>query len=262
MTAPLTPEEREKTVAFIRETLAREPDAPPLRSLRFLLAELDRIRNLPREGDLEAIRDTERELERVKAERDEERREVDRLRELGARLEDHVPPTLDAALRERDAALAALAEATAPLGNQAQNFARVVGERNAALAELKKVKAERDNYRLNHDALGKSYDHAIEDKDAALAEAKALREALKPIVLLVKDYAYKAPEQVSLRDFLQAMGRLGAAAEAALAAHPEPALTADEVVRLHEEGTELRKEIERRLAPMKQGPFEPPEPKR
>lgn len=40
----MTQEEREKTLAFIRETLAREPDAHPLRSLRFLLTELDRVK--------------------------------------------------------------------------------------------------------------------------------------------------------------------------------------------------------------------------
>lgn len=61
-----------------------------------------------------------------------------------------------------------------------ETAARRLAEACTALAEAKKAAAERDNYRLNHDALGKSYDHAIGDKDAALAEAKALREALVP----------------------------------------------------------------------------------
>lgn len=201
MTAPLTPEEVE---VIRREAALYGPsaDASRVGQIRRLLTELDRVRNLPREGDLEAIRDTERELDRVTAERDA------------------IAATRTGVMAQRDAAYDRVVEAERQTNKYERNWYDARAERNAAQSsarawqekavELEGALAKIDAIRnsivgtqtLNWSAhayplvaaleeagfKGEGYEIArakaltlIQARDIALAEAKRLREALEEI---------------------------------------------------------------------------------
>lgn len=92
------------------------------------------------------------------------------------------------------------------------------------------------------------------DPDPRDAELKRLREVLASTaarLILGEDsgpcWCMWAP------DLRQAHSRLCAAARAAL--QPRPVLTPDEVQAMRKECMALRRELERRTAPMKRGPF-------
>lgn len=190
VTAPLTPEEREAMLAFLRESLAQAPDASPLHSLRFLLAELDRVTaerdeyQALRDGNLETAEDEARSRYAAQASARAWQEKAVELEEGLARQLEYRGP-IHAVMDERDTALAE-------------------AERQKTHNELQTASLRQQGERIKQMQLA---------CEAAQGEAKRLRGALETLrTMFAETRTMHGPEVI----------------EAALAPHPAPEPTGAE----------------------------------